>query len=202
MGRPSVDLTGKRFGSLTARYIIDRTKAGAVRWYCTCECGGVHVATYQSLVRKACTRCSLCRKSKRRILPENTPEYEVVVKCPGVGVVGAMVYALGKDGQMVAFGGCFNQPVKMSNPWRYPPIMLLLNDMEDQGFIEARKVGERYDVWERRVKIMAKQERRATPQEITDLWNRAQSLGLLDRYPQNYVDMWKRTANDLLRHGA
>jgi hypothetical protein len=40
MGRPIVDLTGKRFGRLVVSGMAEARPAGAVAWVCRCDCGG------------------------------------------------------------------------------------------------------------------------------------------------------------------
>lgn len=202
MGRLPADITGKRYGSLTAKHIIDRTKAGAVRWYCTCECGGVHIATYQSLIKNQCTRCAACRMHKRRITPETEPVYEVQVKCLGIGLAGAMVLAMDRSGNIVSFGGCFSTKVNSSNPWKYPPIHLLLNDMEQRGLIHTRNPGERHDAWEKRNRIVASLHRLTPHAVMADMWKRAELGGYMENYPQAYLDMWRRNLDTTLAQGT
>jgi hypothetical protein len=51
MGRPVIDLTGKRFGMLTVDYLYPEDKydknGGHMQkqWYCTCDCGGHRIVT-------------------------------------------------------------------------------------------------------------------------------------------------------------
>ena len=55
-----IDLTGKRFGKLTAiKYV------GNDRWLCKCDCGNVAIRNYISLIDKLTTSCDECSKKKR-----------------------------------------------------------------------------------------------------------------------------------------
>lgn len=198
MGRQAIDLTGKRFGSLVARSRIGKTEAGAIRWYCDCECGGTHIATYQSLVQNKATRCASCRAQKRKLTPDTEPLYEVQVKCLGIGLTGAMVLAMDRSGNLVAFGGCFASKVGSANAWKYPPINILLENMQERGLIQTRNPGERHDAWEKRNRIVASIHR-LTPQSVmSEMWARAERGGYLSTYPAAYVDLWKRNLNNTL----
>ena len=40
MGRRPADLSGRKFGMLTAKYATEkRDKRGSVYWHCVCDCG-------------------------------------------------------------------------------------------------------------------------------------------------------------------
>lgn len=60
MGRPPIDLTGNRFGSLVAREIVGRDSYG-VKWLCDCDCGNTHVATSAYLRRGSVQSCGCTR---------------------------------------------------------------------------------------------------------------------------------------------
>lgn len=49
MGRPAVDITGQRFGMLTAVKIDGRDAYGRPLWLCKCDCGNDKHATYSRL---------------------------------------------------------------------------------------------------------------------------------------------------------
>lgn len=191
MGRIPNDLTGQRFGSLVARHIVGKTKAGAIQWVCDCDCGGAHIATYQSLSRKQCLRCGACRMAGRKITPETDHAYEVHVKCPGIGLRGGLIVALDREGNLIAFGGWSRLMVKSSNPWTYKPLDNILNYMVGQKLIEPRQTGERLDKWEKRNRIRAKVVYPVSDNELRGWWGRAEHSGLLSVWPEDYVSMWR-----------
>ena len=79
MGRPPLDLTGQRFGSLVAQEIVGRDSYG-VQWDCACDCGGSKMVTAAHLRRGSVTSCG-CTHSDNRIATltthgmYGTPEY-------------------------------------------------------------------------------------------------------------------------------
>lgn len=58
------DLTGRKFGKLTAIEKIGKTKHGAVIWKCLCECGNYTNATQNILVKGEKTSCGCGRKMR------------------------------------------------------------------------------------------------------------------------------------------
>jgi hypothetical protein len=60
MGSRYIDLTGRSFGKLTAKYIVEKEGAdGQKYWFCECECGGS--GTYRSdVLRKRGTKDCGC----------------------------------------------------------------------------------------------------------------------------------------------
>lgn len=68
--RPTIDETGKVFGSLTVveRVPQNRFFGGRVRaaWLCRCACGEELTVTGLKLRRGEVTECRLCRERRRR----------------------------------------------------------------------------------------------------------------------------------------
>ena len=51
MGRRPADLSGRKFGMLTAKYATEkRDKRGSVYWHCVCDCGNEVDVTAAGLV--------------------------------------------------------------------------------------------------------------------------------------------------------
>ena len=61
MGRKMVDITGIRFGKLTAKH-IDHRKGCRTYWFCTCDCGGNRIVSLDHLKRHEVTDCGCYRK--------------------------------------------------------------------------------------------------------------------------------------------
>lgn len=59
MGQPFIDLTGQRFGKLTAIQYAgkDDSKFRYRQWECKCDCGGTKVVKYRDLKRGNCRSC-------------------------------------------------------------------------------------------------------------------------------------------------
>lgn len=55
-----LDLTGEKFGRLTALYRVAKGKGGQTRWYCKCDCGGESISPsyYLRTVQKGCKKCT------------------------------------------------------------------------------------------------------------------------------------------------
>lgn len=60
MGK-SIDLTGQRFGRLTAVEPEGRDKHGNVLWRCRCDCGGTSIVVTRNLLNSNSTSCG-CRR--------------------------------------------------------------------------------------------------------------------------------------------
>lgn len=58
-----IDITGQRFGKLTAIQRKGSTDYGGTLWECKCDCGNLHTAEYSNLVRGHVQSCG-CLKSK------------------------------------------------------------------------------------------------------------------------------------------
>lgn len=59
------DLTGQRFGSLTALYVTDRISGSSRVWHCRCDCGNEVDVSSNALVKGHTQHCSIrctCRK--------------------------------------------------------------------------------------------------------------------------------------------
>lgn len=79
MGRKPKDITGKKFGLLTAERMSDRrTSKGGMFWHCKCECGGTHEVALSNLSCGAVASCGclpkgwLSEKSKDKIKHDAT----------------------------------------------------------------------------------------------------------------------------------
>lgn len=55
------DLTGQRFGNLTAIEVHSRSRNGHIRWTCRCDCGNVHTVMATHLNSNKITHCG-CQK--------------------------------------------------------------------------------------------------------------------------------------------
>lgn len=58
------DITGKRFGRLTAVRYAENSKGGAAVWLCLCDCGNYKKILGQSLQRKRASSCGCIRLEK------------------------------------------------------------------------------------------------------------------------------------------
>ena len=83
--RKSVDLTGKRFGLLTALERVPERKNGqAFRWICKCDCGSVRDYNYASLTQGKSTTCGVgcsLRKHPLRGTPTETSWRKLLSRC-------------------------------------------------------------------------------------------------------------------------
>lgn len=68
-----LDLTGQRFGMLTALYRLDETENRYYLWECKCDCGGQIKVTTKHLKRGTITNCGCIPKmtAQRGSTPEN-----------------------------------------------------------------------------------------------------------------------------------
>jgi hypothetical protein len=55
-----LDITGRRFGHLTALKFVSRNRRGQARWQCQCDCGGQAIAYSHDLVSGAKHSCAEC----------------------------------------------------------------------------------------------------------------------------------------------
>lgn len=58
MGKP-IDLTGQRFGHLTALYDsgLREPTNGTIKWVCRCDCGKIHLVNSNNLRTGKVTSC-------------------------------------------------------------------------------------------------------------------------------------------------
>lgn len=67
MGRRPADLSGKKFGMLTAKYATEkRDKRGSVYWHCVCDCGNEVDVTAAGLVHGNYHSCGCLQKKNRQ----------------------------------------------------------------------------------------------------------------------------------------
>lgn len=66
----SIDLTGQRFGFLTALYPTDKRQNGKIMWHCRCDCGTEFDVTSAHLQSKHTISCG-CKKSKGELKISN-----------------------------------------------------------------------------------------------------------------------------------
>jgi len=59
------DLTGKKFGSLTAMKRAGSDRWGRATWHCRCECGTNNVVTANNLKERLVTSCGCSRRRAR-----------------------------------------------------------------------------------------------------------------------------------------
>lgn len=64
MFKRMIDITGKKFGRLTALEPYAKARDNSLIWTCLCDCGNTHLARSQDLRRGATTQCSNCRNIK------------------------------------------------------------------------------------------------------------------------------------------
>lgn len=57
VGRPPKDISGQRFGKLTARSYVGRNAYGKALWRCECDCGGETITTLGSLMAGRTRSC-------------------------------------------------------------------------------------------------------------------------------------------------
>ena len=69
MGRPIKDLTGQRFGRLTAIKFMGTNKRGRAEWLCRCDCGTEKVINASNLGNGNTVSCGCLREENRRKLP-------------------------------------------------------------------------------------------------------------------------------------
>ena len=66
MGRKAKDLSGQKFGMLTAQYATEkRDKRGSVYWHCVCDCGNEVDVTAAGLVHGNYQSCGCLQKKNR-----------------------------------------------------------------------------------------------------------------------------------------
>ena len=67
MGRRPADLSGRKFGMLTAEYATEkRDKRGSVYWHCVCDCGNEVDVTAAGLVHGNYHSCGCLQKKNRQ----------------------------------------------------------------------------------------------------------------------------------------
>ncbi len=94
----AIDLSGRRFGRLTALYSLSERKQGGVVWRCCCDCGNEIDASYNSLVTGNTQSCGCMKREhaapplhyvdgtcvemlgKQKLRRDNTSGYTGVVK--------------------------------------------------------------------------------------------------------------------------
>ena len=70
-GRTAADLTGRRFGRLTAEYpTTRRDHKGSVYWHCRCDCGGEAEATEDGLVFGNNLSCGCLKRENQQKVSE------------------------------------------------------------------------------------------------------------------------------------
>lgn len=65
LGRPSLDLSGQKFGKLTAIDIARRTRRGDCVWRCECECGATSTVRATRLQSHTTLMCAECAAERR-----------------------------------------------------------------------------------------------------------------------------------------
>lgn len=68
MGRPTVDMTGRKFGRLAVVARAGSTPGGQARWLCRCECGAESVAAGTVLRARPPGGCFACTRPPRQDL--------------------------------------------------------------------------------------------------------------------------------------
>ena len=71
----TLDISGKKFGILTAFELATPSKSGERRWMCKCECGGSKTVRQADLVRGVTISCG-CQIGKRNgLMPQKARDY-------------------------------------------------------------------------------------------------------------------------------
>jgi len=61
------DLTEKRFGKLTAKYVHSRSRNGHIRWVCECDCGNFHQVMSTHLSSGKIKHCGCDKKNSTEV---------------------------------------------------------------------------------------------------------------------------------------
>ena len=72
MSRREYDLTGKKFGRLTAQQKIGLNKHKNVLWECKCDCGNITITTAHQLVSGLCKSCGCLQREKAANIGERS----------------------------------------------------------------------------------------------------------------------------------
>lgn len=69
MGRPYIDLNGKRFGRLTVVGISDEANSSDKhkQWVCRCDCGSVFAVSSNNLIRGITKSCGCLLRSRKKV---------------------------------------------------------------------------------------------------------------------------------------
>lgn len=61
----AAEITGQKFGKLTAIEPTNQRQNRSIIWKCQCECGNLHYASVSNLKDGSVTRCSMCKISSK-----------------------------------------------------------------------------------------------------------------------------------------
>ena len=75
----SKDITGQKYGKLTAIKLYHTTRNGAF-WLCPCECGNTCVVSEDNLKAGKMTSCGCVRESKRSLIGKKFGKLTVLAK--------------------------------------------------------------------------------------------------------------------------
>ena len=75
----STDITGQKYGKLTAIKLYHTTRNGAF-WLCQCECGNTCVASEDNLKAGRMTSCRCVRESKRSLIGKNSENLQSLLR--------------------------------------------------------------------------------------------------------------------------
>lgn len=67
----AIDLTGKKFGKLTAKYYIRGNGKTKRKWFCECECGNSTIVCTWDLIRENTLSCGCMKQSHMELYIEN-----------------------------------------------------------------------------------------------------------------------------------
>lgn len=76
------DITGQKFGKLTALEPTEKRQGRSIIWKCQCECGAIHYASVSNLQNGDVNRCNNCKvlsigeEKIKALLSENNISYE------------------------------------------------------------------------------------------------------------------------------
>lgn len=75
-----IDITGQKYGKLTAIRPIGTANYGGVLWECKCDCGNLHIAEYSNLVRGYVQSCGCLKSKGEQKIQELLNSYMIVYK--------------------------------------------------------------------------------------------------------------------------
>ena len=62
----AVDLTGRKFGLLTAIVPTDLRSGSNIKWFCLCECGGQKIISVKNLKKRVLANCGCIAEAKKQ----------------------------------------------------------------------------------------------------------------------------------------
>lgn len=76
----SKDITGNKYGKLTAIKPVGSASYGGVLWECKCECGNKHIVEYSNLVRERVKSCGCLKSYGEYFIQQLLNQYQIDYK--------------------------------------------------------------------------------------------------------------------------